>query len=68
MTTFLQLAIGIAATAAGCTVTETWTDDRGALVTLIGRFVTGVADREAHNRAGMERTLAALKAAAEAGA
>lgn len=52
----------------GCTVTETWTDDRGAIVTFLGKIVTGVADREAHNRAGMEQTLAALKAAAEAGA
>ena len=40
----------------------------GFLVTFLGKLVTGVADREAHNRAGMEQTLAALKAAAEAGA
>jgi hypothetical protein len=55
-------------TATGCTMTETWTDERGALVTWLGKLVTGVADREAHNRAGMEQTLAALKAAAESGA
>lgn len=52
-------------TATGCTVTETWTDDRGALITWLGKLVTGVADREAHNRAGIAETLTALKAAAE---
>lgn len=50
-----------------CTVTESWTDQRGAIITLGGRFATGVADRDAHNRDGMRQTLAALKAAAEAG-
>lgn len=54
-------------TDSGCTVTETWTDQRGALVVFLGKIVSGVAEREPHNRAGMERTLAALKAAAEAG-
>lgn len=49
-----------------CTVTESWTDERGTLITVLGRLATGVADREAHNRAGMRQTLAALKAAAEA--
>ena len=49
-----------------CTVTESWSDERGILITVGGRLATGVADRTSHNRAGMEQTLAALKAAAEA--
>jgi uncharacterized protein YndB with AHSA1/START domain len=58
----------ITPTDAGCAVTETWTDDRGAVMTFLGRLVTGVADREAHNRAGMKQTLAELKSVAESGA
>jgi len=53
-------------TGPGCTVTETWVDERGRLVTWLGKPVSGVADRATHNRAGMEQTLANLKAAAEA--
>ncbi|HEY4929406.1 MAG TPA: SRPBCC family protein [Acidimicrobiales bacterium] len=49
----------------GCAVTESWDDERGALITFAGRFVTGVPDRASHNRAGMEATLRNLKAAAE---
>ena len=49
----------------GATVTETVVDRRGRVMQLVGRLGTGVADRAAHNRAGMERTLAALAAAAE---
>lgn len=52
-------------TATGCTVEETWTDERGRLATMLGKPVSGVADRASHNRAGMEQTLDALKAAAE---
>lgn len=50
-------------TDAGCRVTETWTDQRGWLVTTLGKRMTGVDDRAAHNRANMEATLAALAAA-----
>lgn len=50
-----------------CTVTESWTDERGTLITVLGRLATGVADRDSHNREGMAQTLAALKAAAESG-
>ena len=50
----------------GCRVTESFTDLRGGLIKFIGSRVTGVADRDAHNRAGMEKTLENLKAAAEA--
>jgi len=53
-------------TESGCTVTETWIDERNALVKLFGKPISGVSDRAAHNRAGMEATLAALKASAEA--
>lgn len=50
----------------GCTVTESWDDERGPIVTFLGKPVSGVADRASHNRAGMEETLRKLKAAAEA--
>ncbi|MCB1014804.1 MAG: SRPBCC family protein [Acidimicrobiales bacterium] len=50
-----------------CTVTETWVDERGALIRVAGRLATGVADRASHNRDGMRQTLEALKAAAERG-
>jgi uncharacterized protein YndB with AHSA1/START domain len=47
------------------TVTEEWTDDRGGTMKVLGRLATGVPDRAEHNRAGMQQTLTALKAAAE---
>jgi uncharacterized protein YndB with AHSA1/START domain len=52
-------------TAAGCRVTETWTDQRGRIATTLGKPVSGVADRVAHNQAGMVQTLERLAAAAE---
>ena len=55
----------IESTATGCHVTETWTDERGGFAKFAGKFASGVADREAHNREGMVQTLAALAAAAE---
>jgi hypothetical protein len=55
-------------TATGCRVTETWIDQRGTFVKVMGKPVSGVGDRAAHNRATMEKTLERLKAAAEAGA
>lgn len=51
----------------GCSVTETWTDRRGRIATAFGGPASGVKDRAAHNRDGMERTLDALAAAAAAG-
>ncbi len=48
-----------------CRVTETWIDQRGVFVRVLGGPVSGVADRATHNRAGMETTLARLAAAAE---
>ena len=51
----------------GCTVTEYWEDLRGTTMKILGRTVTGVADRESKNREGMTATLERLKAAAERG-
>ncbi len=55
----------IAPTPAGCHVIESWTDHRGAAIKILGRIISGVADRDAHNRATMEQTLDALTRAAE---
>jgi uncharacterized protein YndB with AHSA1/START domain len=49
-----------------CTVTESWTEQRGLTIKALGLVATGVADRPAHNRETMVRTLDALAAAAEA--
>ncbi|HET7531451.1 MAG TPA: SRPBCC family protein [Mycobacteriales bacterium] len=46
-------------------VVESWTDRRPAWMRIGSVPVMGVADRAEHNRRNMERTLAALKAAAE---
>ena len=54
--------------ATGTVVTETWTDRRGRFGIWVGKPVSGVADRAAHNRAGMEETLARLAAVAEGAA
>lgn len=54
-------------TPSGCTVTETWLDQRGPVLAVLGRLVTGEGDREAFTAASMEQTLAAVKARAEAG-
>jgi len=60
-------AIEPTAGANGCTVTETWHDERGWLVKTLGGPVSGVADRDSeHSRRGMEATLEGLAAAAEA--
>lgn len=60
-------AYDVVATADGCRVTESWTDRRHAVLHVLSVPVMGIRDRAAHNRRGMVRTLAALKAAAEAG-
>jgi hypothetical protein len=52
-------------TATGCRATETWIDQRGRIATTLGKPVSGVADRAAHNRAGIEQTLERLAATAE---
>lgn len=56
----------IAGADGGSDVTETFIDKRGKIVTVLGGLVTSVKDRETHNRAGMEKTLAELATAAEA--
>jgi len=63
-----QWAYALDPTPTGCRVTETWTDQRGQLVKSLGKPVSGVGDRAAHNRQTMERTLAQLAAAAESSA
>ncbi len=52
-------------TPSGCQVTETWIDQRGRLAKALGKPVSGVEDRVAHNRSSMERTLERLKSTAE---
>jgi hypothetical protein len=48
----------------GCVVTESWSDRRVRAMRLASVPVMGIRDRAAHNRRGMQTTLAALKAAA----
>ena len=50
----------------GTRVRESWTDRRPGWMDRFGKPVMGISDREAHNRAGMEATLAALRRHAEA--
>lgn len=49
----------------GCRVTETWIDQRGRVAKALGKPVSGVEDRAAHNRGTMEQTLERLKSTAE---
>jgi len=51
----------------GCRVTESWTDLRPSWFKPIARLGTGVGDRAAHNRTGMEQTLERLAAVAASG-
>ena len=59
-----EWAFDIEATDGGCRVTESWTDRRGGLMKMLGGKASGVDDRIAHNRAGMDQTLAGVAAAA----
>ena len=59
-----EWSFDIEATDGGCRVTETWTDRRGGLMKKLGGKASGVDDRIAHNRSGMEQTLAGVAAAA----
>ena len=52
-------------TTGGCTLTETWQDRRGRLITALGALTTGVQDREAFTSKSIEQTLDAVKATAE---
>jgi polyketide cyclase/dehydrase/lipid transport protein len=60
-----EWAYDIVASDGTCTVTESWVDKRGWSMRAGSPLVMGIVDRAAHNRAGMEATLAALKVAAE---
>ncbi len=51
--------------ASSCTVTETWTDRRGALMKGLGGLATGVGDRATFTETSIAHTLAAVKAVAE---
>ncbi len=55
-------------TADGCRVTESFVDQRGPFVKAVGGLVTGVSDRNEHNRKGMEQTLLRLADSAESAA
>ena len=49
----------------GCTVVETFRDRRGPVFKTLGPIARGVKDVDAHNRVGMEQTVARIKVAAE---
>jgi uncharacterized protein YndB with AHSA1/START domain len=52
-------------TAAGCVVSESWTDRRNWVAKKVGGLVSGINDRSSHNRETMDETLDRLKSAAE---
>ena len=62
---FAKWGYAIEATDAGCTVTEYWQDLRPESALERSAQVSGVADRVAYNKAGMEQTLERLAAACE---
>lgn len=62
---FAKWGYSIAPTDSGCTVTEYWQDLRPESALERSVQVSGVKDRIAHNRAGMETTLDRLAAALE---
>jgi hypothetical protein len=49
-----------------CSVTESWQDQRGGFMTVLGCVATGVGDRTGYTQTSIDQTLAALKKAAEA--
>lgn len=53
-------------TATGTRVTHSWIDHRSKFVSRLGKVLSGVADRESHNRTNMEVTLDNLAKAATA--
>ena len=62
---FAKWGYAIDATDEGCRVTEYWQDLRPESSHKRSTMISGVADRAAHNRAGMEATLERLAAAVE---
>ena len=63
---FSKWGYSIEPTDGGCRVTEHWQDLRPEEAKPRSMSISGVEDRVAHNRAGMEQTLARLAAAVEA--
>lgn len=53
-------------TATGSRVTHSWVDHRSKFSQKLGKWVSGVADRAAHNKANMEVTMDNLAKAAQA--
>jgi hypothetical protein len=49
----------------GTEITETMEDQRGRLINVLGRLVSGVSDRSSHNTDGIRATLQRIKAEAE---
>ncbi len=64
---FSKWGFEIVPTDAGCRVTESTQDLRPEAALERSAEISGVADRAAHNRAGMEATLERLAASLEAG-
>ncbi len=62
---FARWGYAIEATDSGCRVTEMWQDLRPDFAVEASKAISGVEDRTAHNRAGMESTLERLAAAVE---
>lgn len=60
-----EWAYSIEPSGQGCTVTESWVDKRNAMITFVGKYLTGVDDRAAHTQSMMETTLTKLKETAE---
>ena len=63
---FSKWGYSIEPSSSGCRVTEHWQDLRPEEAKPRSMSVSGVGDRVAHNRAGMEQTLERLAAAVEA--
>ena len=63
--TVAEWSYTIEPTDTGCRVTESWTDQRGALMKTMSKMATSVDDRASHNKTGMEQTLERLAAAAQ---
>ncbi|MGH1491275.1 MAG: SRPBCC family protein [Acidimicrobiales bacterium] len=62
---FASWGYSIEPTDSGCTVTEYWQDQRPKFMLERSAVTSGVSDRVAHNRAGMEATLERIAAAVE---
>jgi uncharacterized protein YndB with AHSA1/START domain len=61
-------AFDITPTETGCRVVHSAADRRNWVIRKLGNLVSGVSEREAHNRSNMEQTLAAMAEHLEHGA